>query len=288
MSLELSNAASTQFDSEVKHAYQGMGKLLGTVTTRNGVTGDTYKFEKMGKGLATERTAPSSDVTPMDITHIRPSATLTDWEAPEYTDIYNKAEVNFDEVQQLAQTISKALARRRDQFCIDAMATGTYSATPAATEGGLVGTDVGGVGSDLNVDKLRAAQKFFDDLEIDESERFFVMSSSGKASLLAETEVTSSDYANVKNLVNGDVDTFLGFKFITLGSRGEGGLPKAGAVRDSFAYHRSAVGEAIGIDMKTRVDYVPQKSSWLSNGILKGGATIIDNEGIVKIQCTEA
>jgi len=283
MSLQLSNAASTQFDSEVKHAYQGMGKLLGTVTTRNAVVGDTYKFERMGKGLATERTAPSSDVTPMDITHIRPTATLTDWEAPEYTDIYNKAEVNFDEVQQLAQTISKALARRRDQFCIDAMVAGTYSATPAAGEGGQVAVGL----TNLTVDKLRAAQKYFDDNEIDESERFIVATSSQKASLLAETEVTSSDYANVKALVNGDVNTFLGFNFKWIGVRGEGGLPKTGDNRSVFAYHKSAVGEAIGIEMKTRVDYVPQKSSWLSNGILKGGATIIDNEGIVEIICDE-
>lgn len=288
MSLELSNAALTQFDSEVKHAYQGMGKLLGTVTTRSGVVGDTYKFERMGKGLATERTAPSSDVTPMDVTHVRPVCTLTDWEAPEYTDIYGKAEVNFDEVQQLSQTIAKSIARRRDQFCLDAFGLGTYSATPSASQGGLVGTAIGGAASDLNVAKLRTAQKFFDDLEIDESERFLVASSSQKASLLSETEVTSSDYANVKALVNGDVDTFLGFKFIWIGSRGEGGLSKTGSVRDCYAYHKSAIGEAIGIEMKTRVDYIAQKSSWLSNGILKGGAVIIDNEGVVKIQCTEA
>lgn len=284
MSLELSNAASTQFDSEVKHAYQGIGKLLGTVTTRNGVVGDTYKFERMGKGLASERTAPSSAVTPMDITHVRPSATLTDWEAPEYTDIYNKAEVNFDEVQQLAQTIAKALGRRRDQFCIDAMVAGTYSTTPAAGEGGQVAKGT----TDLTVAKLRAAQKYFDDNEIDESDRFVVATSSQKASLLGETEVTSSDYASVKALVNGDVDTFLGFKFKWIGTRGEGGLPKATNDRSVFAYHKSAIGEAIGIEMKTRVDYVPQNSSWLSNGILKGGATIIDNEGIVEIICVEA
>ena len=55
MSKFLSNAAVQEFDSEVKHEYQGMGKLRNTVALRTNVTGDAYKFTRMGQGLANQK-----------------------------------------------------------------------------------------------------------------------------------------------------------------------------------------------------------------------------------------
>lgn len=290
MSKNLSSVAMTQFDTEVKHAYQTMSATLaGTTTERKGVVGSEYKFRKMGKGQATKRTAPSADAIPMNVDHSLITCTLSDWDANEYTDIFNSAEVNFDEVKELGMTIAGALGRRDDQLKIDAMDGGTYSATPVfGTSGGLVGTDVGGTGTNLNVAKLRRAKKFMDDNEVPSEGRHIVVSPSGLEGLLGETQVTSADYNSVKALVNGDVDTFLGFKFHVIGIRDEGGLSKTGSVRDCYAYHESAIGYANGIDMTTAVDWIPVKKSWLSAGNLKAGAVIRDINGIVKIQATEA
>ena len=68
MSKNLSAVAVTEFDSMVKHAYQGMGLLKNCVTLRNNVVGDTYKFRRMGKGLANQKST-SDLVTPMDVGH---------------------------------------------------------------------------------------------------------------------------------------------------------------------------------------------------------------------------
>lgn len=286
MSRELSTVESELFDSEVKHAYQGDSKLRGCVRVRNGVEGGTYNFRRQGKGLATERNAPSADVNPMNVDHAKIPVILSDWDASEYTDIYNNKAVNFDEVVELAETISSALGRRDDQLIIDAMAGGTYSATPAATEGGLVGTDVGGVGTGLNVAKLRAAKKFLDKRGVKAMDRYCAVDAEGLDDLLAATEVTSSDYNAVKALVQGEVNTFLGFSFIMIEDRVEGGLNLTGSLQDAFVWHKSAVGSAIGIDMETRVDYSVDKKSWLSTGSHKAGAGLIDNEGVVKLQYT--
>jgi hypothetical protein len=289
MSVNLSSVAVTQFDTEVKHAYQSMGVLMGTTTERRGVVGDTYKFRKMGKGLAKQRTAPSADAVPMNVDHDFATATLTNWDAPEYTDIFDAADVNFDEVRELGETVAGALGRRDDQLKIDAMAAGTYSATPVqGTSGGLVVTSIGGAGTDLNVAKLRAIKKFMDDNEVPATGRHIVVSPSGLSNLLSETQVTSSDFAAVKALVNGEVDSYLGFKFHMIGIRTEGGLPKSGAVRDGFAWHESAIGYANGINITTRVDWSVDKDSWKSTGYLKAGAVIRDIDGIVKYQATEA
>ena len=234
-------------------------------------------------------TAPSADAIPMNIDHSKQVAVLSDWDAPEYTDIFNDAEVNFDEVTELGFTIASALGRRADQIVIDAMKAGTYNATITAAQGGLVGTDIGGVGTSLNVAKLRKAKSYLDAREVGKMDRCILIEERGLEALLGETEVTSSDYANVKALVSGDVNTFLGFEFITIGSaREEGGLDVNTNVVDAFVWQKSSLGQAIGIDIKTRVGWSEDKDSWKSTGYFKGGAVIRDNEGLVKLQYTVA
>ena len=288
MSRELSSVAVTQFDTEVKHAYQSMGVLGGTTTERRGVVGNEYKFRKMGKGVAKQRTAPSADAVPMNVDHSLILCSLTDWDAPEYTDIFNAKDVNFDEVKELGMTIAGALGRRDDQVKIDAMEAGTFAASPAATEGYLVVTSIGGADTNLNVTKLRNIKKYMDDEDVPSTGRHINVSASGLEGLLGETQVTSTDYNSVKALVSGEVDTFLGFKFHMIGTRTEGGMAKAAAVRDGYAWHESAIGYANGIDITTKVDWSTDKDSWKSTGYLKAGAVIRDIRGIVKYQATEA
>jgi len=269
MSKTLSSVAMTQFDSSVKQAFQGSGKLRGTVTIRANVTGDTYKFRAIGKGLAVERTAPSSDAIPMNVDHSLIPCTLGNWEANEYTDIFDAKTVNFSEVKELGTVIASALGRRADQLILDQLALATT----------VIGDGTGA----LNLDLLRATKKAMDQKGVPTDGRTFVISADGLSQLLGSTEVTNSDYNSVKTLVNGEVNTFLGFKFITLEDRVEGGLP----LHYSYAYHNTAVGCAIGMDIKTNVDWIPVKKSWLSAGNYKSGAVIRDDDGIVKINYLE-
>lgn len=278
MSKFLSAAAQQLFDDEVKHAFQQAGKLRDCVTIRNGVKADVYKFRAMGKGLANQKPS-QADVTPMDITHSLINCPLENWNAPEYTDIFDAAEVNFDEQQELAMTIAWALGRRLDQLIIDAMVAAGASSVP---------TSVGGTDTNLNVAKLRRASSILNDNGVPSEERYISVSASGLESLLADQEATSSDYNVIRALVNGEMNSFVGFEFKIIESRAEGGLPvAAGDVRSNFAWHRSAVGLAIGIDIKTEVNYIAQKTSWLCNGVMKAGAVSRDVEGIVEVLCDE-
>jgi|TARA_B110000971_G_scaffold178510_1_gene184485 hypothetical protein len=282
MSKNLSAVAVTEFDSMVKHAYQGMGLLKGAVTQRNNVVGDTYKFRRMGKGLANQKST-SDLVTPMDVAHEFKTATLTNWNAPEYTDVFDAQDVNFDEKQELANTIAGALGRRTDQLVIDAM----DASTPLTS---TIPTSVGGAGTNLNMAKIIKAQVSLRDQGVPNSELFAAVNALGLGGLLNDEKATSSDYQAVKALVNGDVDTLAGFRFIILESRVEGGLTvgTAGAnIVDSYFFQRPAVGLAIGIDMKTEIDWIAERTSWLCNGMLKAGSVVRDEGGLVKVQYTQ-
>ena len=278
MSKYLSSAQAEEFDSLVHQVYQADGRLRPHVTVRNGVVGGIHHFRTMGKGLANQK-ASQADVTPMDIVHTKVPCTLEDWLAPEYTDIFDQAAVNFDEKSQLASAIAKAMHRREDQLIIDAL----DASTPTAS----IATTVGGAGTGLNLAKLHAAAGALDNNGVDEQGRCIVSNSLSKQTLLAETEVGSTDYNSVRALVNGEVDSFLGFNFVWIPNNAEGGITSASDVYDGYAFHMDALGLAIGLDHRTEVNYIAEKTSWLCNGLFKSGAVAIDETGIVKIQSTE-
>jgi hypothetical protein len=280
MSKNLTDAAVIEFDSEVKHEYQGMKGLRETVTTRTGVVGESYKFTRMGKGTANQK-ATSASVTPMDISHARQIAVMGNWNAPEYTDIFDAAEVNFDEKSELATTIAGAIGRREDQLILDAAAAVTFT----TIEDGLPNTGFSDtVTTNLTVKELRTAKAHFDTIEASSSDRHAVITAGGLSALLGTTQATSSDYNTVRALVNGELDTFLGFKFHVVGTRSEGGIeaPTAGTTR-AFFWHKPALGLAIGIDMKTTIDWIADRTAHLANGIFKAGAIAREAQGIVRI-----
>jgi len=223
MSVNLSSVAKEEFDSEVKHAYQGQKTLRECVTSRNNVVGDKYDFRLMGKGAATVRTGSSADVVPMDITHSLKVATLTDYEAPEYTDIYDKQTVNFDEVVELATTIAGAMGRRDDQSILDALDAATLPTVGAGTQA-------------LDLATITAAAKELNKVEAPTEGRYFVITEGGLNDLLNDATITSADYNSVRLLMSGEINSFMGFQWKMIGSaRAEGGLPLTTTVRSGFA-----------------------------------------------------
>jgi len=280
MAISISNAFVTLFDAEVKQAYQADAVLRNTVRLRSGVQGATHKFPKIGAGVATVR-VPQTDVTPLNVDYSQATVTLADYIAAEYSDIFNQAKVNFDEKRELVQVVGKAIGRRADQIVIDAIAGSGTSLT--------VSNDIGGTDTNLNVAKLREAKRLMDANNVPMDDRYLLIHASNLSNLLSETSVTSSDFNTVKALVQGDINTFLGFSFITIGDRSEGGLTGggSGSDRNVYAWHKSAVGMAEGMGIRSEINYIPEKTSWLVASMLSAGATAIDAGGIVSISCRE-
>ena len=280
MAIGLSNAFVTLFDAEVKQAYQAKAQLVGATRMRRGVEGEVVKFPKVGKGAATLR-VPQTDVTPLNVDFSQVTATLQDWNAAEYSDIFMQQKVNFDERQELVQVLSSAIGRRQDQLILDALTASGTSLT--------VSNDIGGSDTNLNVAKLREAKKLMDKNNVPPMDRHMVIHANSLASLLSESTVTSSDFNTIKALVQGEIDTFLGFKFHVLGDRAEGGLAIDGSLdRSLFAFHKQAMGYAEGIAPRTEINYIAEKTSYLVNTVLSAAAVAIDDEGIVKLTCRES
>jgi len=277
MAVGISNAFVQLFDAEVKQAYQSSRALAGLTRERANVEGNQVKFPKIGKGTATVR-VPQTDVTPLNVTYSQVTATMSDYIAAEYSDIFSQQKVNFDERRELVQVVGNAIGRRMDQLVLDALNASATSLTVATT--------IGGAGTNMNIEKLIEAKKLLDANNVPSEGRCMIIHANNLAGMLGETEITSADFATVKALVSGEVDTFMGFKFVTLGDRDEGGLPLP-STRTCFAFHKDAMGMGIGMNQKSEINYVPEKTSFLVSSMFSAGAVAIDDEGIVKISCTE-
>jgi len=279
MAQNVTTAFVDLFDSEVKQAYQAESLLRGTMRTRSGVAGNTVKFPTIGKGVATLR-VPQTDVTPLNVTYGQVTATMEDYIAAEYSDIFQQSHINFDERSELVQVVSKSIARRMDQIMIDALNAATGTSTVATTVGP-------GGNTDMNIEKLRATAKALNEKNVPSEGRYLLMHATQLDSLLGEQEITSQDFAAVKALVQGEINTFMGFNILTMGDRDEGGIPKP-STRTCFAWHKDSMGYAESMAQKTEVNYVPEKTSFLVSSMFSAGSVAIDGEGIVKIACTEA
>jgi hypothetical protein len=237
----------------------------------------------MGQGVATQHTSHEL-ITPADYSHSKVACTLSNWRIGDYTDMFDQAETTVDERADLAKSNAMALGRAEDQLVIDALDAATSIA-------GTVDEDLGGTNSLINADKLRRAKRYLVAQQAAGGDHTFLINAAGLEGALAETEVTSADYQTMRALVDADLNNkkAFGFTFKVIEDRVEGGLPTGStSIRLCFAYDRQAVGLATAIEPTTRVDFIPERASWLSQGMLKAGSTVIDAKGVVEVQSYEA
>lgn len=272
MSRKISQVFQDFYDAEVKRAYGDVSVLQDKVYTSGRIVGKRVAFRKKGKGMAT-RHIPGSDVTAMNVDYNQVWCDLEDWEAYDYVDKFDMKKINFSEVSELAEVAADCLGLRIDQIIIDKMSDGYDTAN----------MKVGTTGTALNVATLISAAQKLNANGVPTTERYFAHSAQQLADLLKTTEVTSDDYNTVKALVNGSLDTFLGFKFVLIADRDEGGLPNDGTDVTGFVWHKRAVGFSKAQDLETSMDWIPEKKAYLVGGDFSAGAAVIDDEGIVAV-----
>lgn len=270
----------TEFEPLVKQAYQQGSKLMGTVRTRNNANARTVSFPKIGKGLASLR-IPGATLTPMNAVQTAVTVTIQDYDATDYSYVEDLEKLAFDEKAELAKVAGMAAGRKVDQLIIDAMAASAYATQIAISEGGS--------NTSLNLEKLTAAAKLLNANGVPMEGRHLAITADALSAALRVSTLTSADYNQMRALMSGEIDTYMGFKWHMIETRTEGGLPLATTnQRNCFAWHESAVGYASNGGIKSAVDWIPQMASWQIRSYFSGGAVSIDTDGIIDVLVYEA
>jgi hypothetical protein len=269
MSTQSNNWFETKWATEAHIAYQQKGtKLRNAVRTVTGVVGDTYKFQYLGPVTANTK-ARDADLTYLNPDHSVKTATLVNKNAAILIDDLDQAKANIDYRRQYVELTASALGRETDTTII----------TAALSASGL---------SEVTFDTdifttLNAAREELDLSDVDPADRVFVVDPRVISLALDEEKLSSVDYNNVKAVVNGAMDTALGFKWI-MSTR----LPSAGSplAVTCFVMHKQAVGLAVGTDIKTKISEIPHKDAWQVHSKLSQGAIRIDDAGVVAFDVT--
>jgi hypothetical protein len=286
MSTQITTAFVEQYKSNVFHLAQQKGsRLRGAVKTET-VTGKAHFFERIGSTAAQLRTSRHSDTPRVDTPHSRRKVTMNDYDWADLIDNEDKVRMLISPQSEYAQAGAFAMGRAMDDAIITAatgtalggVAGGTSIVLPSAQK--VVHGSAG-----LSVAKLISAKEILDAAETNPDEaKYLVCAASQISDLLAITSITSSDFNSVKALVQGQIDSFMGFKFIRterLGTDADGN-------RQVLAFNQSALGLAVGSDISTKISERADKNYatqvFLSMTI---GATRVEDEKMVEIACTE-
>jgi hypothetical protein len=265
----VSTAFVAQYNSDMHLAYQRARLLNATVRTAEAI-GSTYIFQKLGKGTATIK-ARNGNVVPMNPAHDTATATLEDRYAPEYCDKLDLEKLTVDERGALQKTSVYALGRYQDSQIIDILNAHTGTSTNNITY----------VSTNITVAKIAdwiMSGLFGNDVP-DDGQVTAVIGYKEYGTLMALQQFTGWEYigeARKWDRASGAV------KWMNCVWIPHSGLSKnatsGGAT--SFAYHKTAIGQAIGSDIQTQIDWIPEKVAWLIDAWLSMGAVAIDSEGI--------
>ncbi len=274
------------------------------------LNGEEGFFDYYGPVVAQQKVGRHSDTTYQETEHGRRRVTMNDYFWADLVDKEDKLRLIHDPESQYAKAAMMAMGRKMDDIIIEAALGTGYSgkegATPVAMPNSQkIGAFDGSAASGLNVRTLRAIKKKFHQNEVDMEPLYIVCQAEQIDNLLGETEITSQDYNTVRALVNGEVDTFMGFKFIRLerlnqtaaaitnfdaatGEIGSGSDTIVSGSRRCFAMAGSGLLLALGADVKGRIDELPQKHySKQVYASMSMGATRLEESKIVEIICTE-
>ena len=285
MSTQITTAFVNQFSQNIQLLSQQMGSLLRNSVRQETVTGEKAFFEQIGSAVAQKRASRHASTPIMDTPHARRMVTMSDYEYADLVDDQDKIRMLISPESTYGKAAAAAIGRAMDDEIIDALGGTAKTGVSGGTSTALpAGQKIAHGSAGLTIAKLISAKKIMDQNSVDPSiERYIVVSPEQIEDLLNTTSVTSADFNSVKALVNGTVDSFMGFKFITSNR-----LKDDGTSRLCYAYAREGVVMALGKDVTAKIDPRPDKSySTQIYYCSTFGASRMQEEMVVELACNE-
>lgn len=289
MSFEVTTAFVQQYTTNVSLLLQQRGSKLREAVSVGSYVGKAAKaVEQIGAVTAQKRTTRHSDTplisTPHDARWVFPE----DYEWADLIDDQDKLRMLIDPTSPYAINGAYALGRSMDGLIIEAALgtskTGENGTTNTSFDTANQQIAVGATG--MTVAKLREAKKILleNDVDVDMDPLYIAVTAKQLDDLLGTTEVTSSDYNTVKALVQGSVDSFMGFKFIHTELLGVDGSNN----RRVIAWAMSGLHLGLWNDINSRISERDDKS-YSTQVYVKGtfGATRTEEGKVVEILCAE-
>ena len=287
MSTQITTAFVNQYSANVQMLSQQMGSLLRNAVDVETVNGEKAFFDQVGSAAAVLRTSRHADTPLIDTPHSRRMVTLSDYEYADLIDDQDKVRMLIDPTSTYARAAAAAMGRAMDDVIISAALGSAKTGKDGSTTTPFDTTNnrivVGSTG--LSIAKLIEAKEILDSQDVDPSiPRYIACSPKQVSDLLGDNDVTSADFNTVRALVKGELDTYVGFKFIMTNR-----LPLDGSNdRRVIAWAMDGIKLAVGKEPVARIDERADKSyATQVYYCMSIGATRMEEAKVVEIICNE-
>ena len=224
MSEQITTAFVNQYRANVELLLQQKGSIFRPLMRNEVQSAEFDYYDRIGAVTAVENTSRHGDTPLMTTPHDRRRLSLRDYDWADLIDKKDRIRLLMDPTSPYAVNASLAIGRAFDDAAITAFFDTAYSGKAGATSvpfpsGDIIAVDYvesgTAVNSGLTIAKLRKARTELAESLVDKDEpRFIALMAKQMQDLLQTTEITSSDYNTVKALVQGEVNTFMGFMFV--------------------------------------------------------------------------
>ena len=286
MSFEITTAMVRQYNDNIVLLQQQKPSRLRAAVREESVKGEYGFFDQISSTAAVKRTTRHADTPLVSTPHVRRRVAQNPYDWADLIEIFDRASLITDPTSKYAINAVAAFNRSIDDEIIAAALATAYGGVDGSTSYTFDSSyyQIAHASSGLTLAKLCSAKEILDAAENDpDEERYFVVNAKQLSVLLQVTEVKSADYNTVKALVQGQIDTFLGFKFL----RSER-LATASSVRSCLAWSKNSILLGVGTDILTRVSERADKNYATQVYVgMNVGSTRMDEKGVVEVQAYE-
>lgn len=265
-------------------------KLMPLVFTKPNVKAKTFFQDQIGKWSMSTKGGRNVDTPNNDPNLARRMGTMVDYHDNRMLDRGDELRMISDPRSAYTIAAAASLGRQIDTVIANAMLATAKSGETGATSITLGTTSIAahvnptvanltGTASTLTFERVRNAKRVLDLEDVEMEDRFAVVSPVGMDALLNTTQATSSDYAAVKALVRGEIDTWMGFKWVVSTN-----LSSTGTLTSCFFSQRHALCLALATEPLVRTDERTDKSySWQVYYELNIGAVRLEEARVVQM-----
>lgn len=285
MSNQITTAFVQQFSANIQLLSQQNVSLLRGAVREESINGEKAFFDQVGSTTAQLRTSRHADTPLIETPHSRRMVVTSTYEVADLIDDADKVRLLTDPSSTYAKAMAGAMGRAMDDSIIASATGASLTGKTGSSSVSLPSANSIAHGSaGLTIAKLVQAKKILDQNSVDPTiTRYIAVSPEQIEDLLNNTTVTSADFNTVKALAQGDIDTFVGFKFIVTNRLGT-----SNGARNCFAWAEDGLLLGVGKNVTSRIEERADKSySTQVYYCADFGATRMEEAKVVQIECSE-
>lgn len=311
MSFEITVAFVEQYRANILLLSQQMTSRLRATCQEESVVGRTFYGERVGATAGADIEERHGDTPLVSTPHSRRRGTMIDWDWADLVDDLDKQKMLIDPMSTYARNAIAAANRRIDQHIYDGLggisAAGQSGGTTINnydagecrlidSAGGIANAGsnhTAAVSTAMTISKLTTGKTLLDEGDIDPGrQRYIVLNPFNLNTMLTTTQISNVDYNTVKALAQGQIDTFMAFKFLMLqnfqdatkGHLRDSEQETAGEAVECYMWAQDAIKLGVGKDVTTRIDIRVDKRMAMQPYVkMSFGAVRVEGPAVVEI-----